>query len=143
MPPWARQFFCLFEAQQNLSSASVQAAETRNERRSVVTGLIGQQAPLGNYQNQRPIQLCTETSRNIGTPRQRQMNMGDFNVEVVGEDTINNERMEDEFLVEGLDDTVSMNVRHIGVEQIMVFVVKIETLTLVPVETIPQHDFST
>ena len=34
------------------------------------------------------------------------MNMGDFNVEVVGEDTINNERMEDEFLVEGLDDTV-------------------------------------
>ncbi len=69
--------------------------------------------------------------------------MGDFNVEVVGEDTINNERMEDEFLVEGLDDTVSMNVRHIGVEQIMVFVVKIETLTLVPVETIPQHDFST
>jgi hypothetical protein len=35
------------------------------------------------------------------------MNMGDFNVEVVGEDTINNERMEDEFLVEGLDDTVN------------------------------------
>ncbi len=35
------------------------------------------------------------------------MNMGDFNVEVVGEDTINNEKMEDEFLVEGLDDTVN------------------------------------
>jgi hypothetical protein len=35
------------------------------------------------------------------------MNMGDFNVEVLGEDTINNERMEDEFLVEGLDDTVN------------------------------------
>jgi hypothetical protein len=35
------------------------------------------------------------------------MNMGDFNVEVVGEDTINNERMEDEFLVEGLDDTIN------------------------------------
>jgi hypothetical protein len=33
--------------------------------------------------------------------------MGDFNVEVVGEDTINNERMEDKFLVEGLDDTVN------------------------------------
>ena len=33
--------------------------------------------------------------------------MGDFNVEVVGEDTINNERMEDEFLVEGLDDTIN------------------------------------
>ncbi len=33
--------------------------------------------------------------------------MGDFNVEVLGEDKINNERMEDEFLVEGLDDTVN------------------------------------
>jgi hypothetical protein len=71
-----------------------------------VTGLMGQQAPLGNHQSQHPVQLCTETSRNIGTPRQRQMNMGDFNVEVMGEDTIN-ERMDDEFLVEGLDDTVN------------------------------------
>jgi hypothetical protein len=35
------------------------------------------------------------------------MNMGDFNVEVVGENTINNERLEDRFLVEGLDDTVN------------------------------------
>ncbi len=35
------------------------------------------------------------------------MNMGDFNVEVVGEDTINNERMEDDFLVERLDDTIN------------------------------------
>ncbi len=33
--------------------------------------------------------------------------MGDFNLEVLGEDTINYERMEDEFLVEGVDDTVS------------------------------------
>jgi hypothetical protein len=33
------------------------------------------------------------------------MNMGDFNMEVMGEDTIN-ERMDDNFLVEGLDDTV-------------------------------------
>jgi hypothetical protein len=40
VPPWAQQFFRLFEAQQNLSSASAQAVETRNERRSVVTGLI-------------------------------------------------------------------------------------------------------
>ncbi len=105
--PWAQQFFCLFEDQQNLPSASAQAAETRNERRSVVTGLIGRQAPLGNHQNQRPVQLRTEMLRNIGTPRQRQMNMGDFNLEVVGEDTINNERMEDKFLVEGLDDTIN------------------------------------
>ncbi len=41
VPPWAQQFFRLFEAQQNLPSASAQAAETRNERRSIVTGLIG------------------------------------------------------------------------------------------------------
>jgi hypothetical protein len=34
------------------------------------------------------------------------MHMGDFNVEVLGDDTIN-ERMDEEFLlVEGLDDTV-------------------------------------
>ncbi len=77
-----------------------------------MTGLIGRQAPLGNHQNQRPVQLCMETSRNIGTPRQRQMNMGDFNVEVLGEVTINNERMEDEFLVEGLDDTVNERPAH-------------------------------
>jgi hypothetical protein len=40
------------------------------------------------------------------------MNMGDFNVEVLGEVTINNERMEDEFLVEGLDDTVNERPAH-------------------------------
>jgi hypothetical protein len=33
------------------------------------------------------------------------MHMGEFNVEVLGDDTMN-ERMDDEFLVEGLDDTV-------------------------------------
>ncbi len=77
-----------------------------------MTGLIGQQTPLGNHQNQRPVQLCMETSRNIGTPGQRQMNMGDFNMEVVGEDTINNERMEDNFLVEGLNDTFDERPAH-------------------------------
>jgi hypothetical protein len=111
VPLWAQQFFCLFEAQQNLPSASVQASETRSERRSVVTGLMGRQAPLGNHQRQRPVQLCMETLRNIGTPRQRQMNMGDFNMEVMGEETIN-ERMDDEFLVEGLDDTVDEHPAH-------------------------------
>jgi hypothetical protein len=73
---------------------------------SVVSGLMGQQAPLGNHQGQHPVQLHTETSRNIGTVRQRQMHMGDFNVEVLGDDTMN-KRMDEEFLlVEGLDDTV-------------------------------------
>ncbi len=80
VPPWAQQFFCLFEAQQNMPSASAQASESRIERRSVVSGLTGQQTPLGNHQGQCPIQLCTETSRNIGTVRQRQMHMGYFNI---------------------------------------------------------------
>ncbi len=106
MLPWAQQFFHLFEAQQNMPSASAQASESRSERRSVVSGLTGRQAPLGNYQGQRPVQLHTETSRDIGTVRQRQMHMGDFNMEVLGDDTMN-ERMDEELLlVEGLDDTV-------------------------------------
>jgi hypothetical protein len=106
VPPWAQQFFCLFEAQQNMPSASAQTSESRSKRRSVVSGLTRRQAPLGNHQGQRPVQLCTETSRNIGTVRQRQMHMGDFNMEVLGDDTMN-ERMDEEFLlVEGLDDTV-------------------------------------
>jgi hypothetical protein len=104
VPPWAQQFFCLFEAQQNMPSVSIQASESRSERRSVVSGLTGRQAPLGNHQGQRPVQLCTETSRNIGTVKQR--HMGDFNVEVLGDDMMN-KRMDEEFLlVEGLDDTI-------------------------------------
>ncbi len=106
VPPWAQQFFCLFEAQQNMPSASAQASESRSKRHSVVSVLTGRQAFLGNHQGQRPVQLCTETSRNIGTMRQRLMLMGDFNVEVLGDDTMN-ERMDEEFLlVEELDDTV-------------------------------------
>ena len=87
-----------------MPSASAQAAESRSKRRSVVAGSTGQQAPLSNHQGQRPIQLCTEMLRNIGTARQRQMHMGDFNAEVLGDETMN-ERIDEEFLVEGLDDT--------------------------------------
>jgi hypothetical protein len=106
VPPWAQQFFCLFEAQQNMPSASAQASESRSKRCSVVSGLMGWQAPLGIHQGQRPVRLCTETLRNIETVRQRQMHMGDFNVEVLGDDMMN-ERMDEEFLlVEGLDDAV-------------------------------------
>ncbi len=106
VPPWAQQFFHLFEAQQNMPSASTQASESRSKRRSVVSGLTGRQAPLGNHQGQRPVQLHTATSRSIGTVRQRQMHMGDFNVEVLGDDMMN-KRIDEEFLlVEGLDDTV-------------------------------------
>jgi hypothetical protein len=89
VPPWAQQIFHLFEAQQNMPSASAKASASRSKRRSVVSGLTGQQAPLGNHQGQCPVQLCTETSRNIGTGRLRQMHMGDVNVEVLGDDTMN------------------------------------------------------
>ena len=41
VPPWAEHFFRLFEAQQNVPSASAQLAETRNERRMVLSGLTG------------------------------------------------------------------------------------------------------
>jgi hypothetical protein len=43
------ELFYLFEAQKNVPSASVQAAETRNERHSVVSGLTGHHASLGNH----------------------------------------------------------------------------------------------
>ncbi len=112
--PWAQQFFCLFEAQQqqNMPSASAQASESRSKRRSVVSGLMGRQAPLGNHPGQHPVQLCTEMSRNIGTGRLRQMHMGEVNMEVLGDDTMN-ERMDEEFLlVEGLDDTVDEHPAH-------------------------------
>ena len=69
VPLWARQFFCFFESLQNMPSISAQAAETRIERRSVVSGLMGRQAPLGSHQGQRPVQLRTELSRNVGTGR--------------------------------------------------------------------------
>ncbi len=99
VPPWVQQFICLFEAQQNMPSAFAQAAESRSERGSVVAGLTGQQAPLGSHQGQRLVQLCTEMSRNIGTARQRQMHMGDFNAEVLGDEMMN-KRIDEEFLVE-------------------------------------------
>ena len=76
VPPWALQFFCLFESQQNLPSASAHAAEIRSERCSVVSGLTGQQAPLGNSHSQGPVQLHTETLRNIGTGRMWQCMLG-------------------------------------------------------------------
>ena len=108
VPQWVQYFFRLIEAQQNMPSASAQAAESRSERRSVVSGLTGRQAPLGHHPaGQRPIQLRTETSRNDGTLRRmRQMNMGGVNVEVLGDDAMK-ERLDEEFmLVEGIDDAV-------------------------------------
>ena len=106
VPPWAQHFFRYFEALQNVPSASAQAAELRSERRSVVAGLMGRQAPLGNHPGRRPVPLRTETSPNFGSPRMRQRNMGNFNVEVVGDATMNERISEEEFLVEGVDDAM-------------------------------------
>ncbi len=88
-------------------SVSDQAAVDRSERRSVVAGLTGRQAPLGSYTTgQCPVQLRSETSWNIETPRMRQMHMGDVNVEVLGDETMN-KRLDEEFLlVEGIHDAI-------------------------------------
>jgi hypothetical protein len=77
VPPWVQKFFHLFEAQQNVPSASAQSAETRNERHSVVSGLTGRLAPLGNNHGCDPAQLCSETSTNIGARKLRQIYVGD------------------------------------------------------------------
>jgi hypothetical protein len=88
-------------------SVSDQAAVDRSERQSLVAGLTGRQAPLGSYTTgQHPVQLRSETSRNIGTPRMRQMHMGDVNVEVLGEETMNERLDEEFFLVEGIHDAI-------------------------------------
>ena len=105
IPPWAQQFCCFFESQQNFPSASTQAAEIRSERRSVVSSLTGRQAHLGNSHGQGPVQLRTETSRNAGSGRMRQMSVGDYNVEVVGNNAMNSMNDEDSLLGEGVDDT--------------------------------------
>jgi hypothetical protein len=106
VPPWVQHFFRMFETLQNITSASSQAAATRNERRSVVAGVMGRQATLGSHPGNRTVPIRTETARNAGTPRQRQMHMGNFNVEVLGDETMNERLLEDEFLVEGLDDVM-------------------------------------
>ncbi len=82
------------------------AAATRNERRSVVAGLMGCQATLGSHPGNRTVPIRTETARNAGTPRQRQMHMGNFNVEVLGDETMNERLLEEEFLVEGINDVM-------------------------------------
>jgi hypothetical protein len=105
VPPWIQSFFCLFEAQQNVPSASAQAAEARNERRSVVSGLTGRQAPLGNYHGHGPAQLRSKTLTDSGAMRMRQMYAGDVETEVVGDDAMNNQM--DDILVEGINDTAN------------------------------------
>ena len=66
VPAWASQFFQMFEAQQNNSSVSAQVGEVRDERRSVVAGLVGRQTPLERYHGQGPVLLHNELARNTG-----------------------------------------------------------------------------
>jgi hypothetical protein len=70
IPEWVRQFFRVFEAQQNQPTRNMQDAAVRDERRSVVASLAGRQAPLGfrGSSNGRPASLRTETSRNNDVP---------------------------------------------------------------------------
>jgi hypothetical protein len=96
-------FFRLFEAQQNVPSTSAQAAETRNERRSVVSGLTGRQAPLGNNHGCAPAKLRLETLTNIGARRIRQMYVGDVDFEGMDDDAMNNQM--DDLLVECMNNT--------------------------------------
>jgi hypothetical protein len=84
----------LFEAQQNVPSASAQAAKTRNEWCSVVSGLTRHQAPLGNYHGHGPAQLCSKTSTNIGARRMGQMYVGGVEFEVMGDDAMS-DKMDD------------------------------------------------
>jgi len=102
VPAWASQFFRLFEAQQNNPSVSAQAGEIRDERRSVVAGLVGRQAPLGRHNGRGPVLLHNELARNTGNANLRQQIIGNVDVEVVGE----NDAMDDD-LVEGYDDVAN------------------------------------
>ena len=82
-----------------MPSAYAQAAASRSERRSIVSGLTGRHTPLGNHHDgSGPVQLRAETSTNIGTRSIRQQHIGDVDVEVVGDDAIH------DWMVEGDDD---------------------------------------
>ena len=99
VPAWASHFFRLFEAQQNNPSVSAQAGVVRDERRSVVAGLVGRQAPLGRHHGRGPVSLHNELARNTGNANLRQQIIGNVDTEVVGA----NDAMDDD-LVEGYDD---------------------------------------
>jgi hypothetical protein len=99
VPPWARQFFRLFEVQNSQVSALAMANKIRRERTSVIRGIVGAQAPLGHSQGDGTAQLCNEISRNIGTAQQCQRRVGNINcIQQMNEDEMN------EYRAEGVDD---------------------------------------
>ena len=81
VPEWVRRFFQLFQAKENQITNNAVAAETRNERQSVMASIVGGQAPLGFWGNSTHAQLRTETSRNNDLPRMRQQIIGEVNSE--------------------------------------------------------------
>ena len=107
IPDWVREFFRVFEAQQNQVSRNAQDNAVREERRSVVASLVGQQAPLGvRGSNGHPAQLRTETSRNNDVPPLRRQIVGNVDAETIYENNDDNDADvdDDDELVEGRDD---------------------------------------
>lgn len=94
IPQWTNLFFRLFEAADNQETRNSRTAAARDENRAIARGVIGAQAPLGVENNGHPVQLRTETSRNVGQPGMRQQSLGS-----VQEERVN--------LMEGRDDVVN------------------------------------
>ncbi len=74
----------------------------RDERCSVVAGLVGRQAPLGRNHGRGPVSLHNELARNTGNANLQQQIIGNVDTEVVGA----NDAMYDD-LVEGYDDVAN------------------------------------
>ena len=103
VPSWARTFFTLFVAQQNVETRNAQAARARDERRTTVASITGRQAPLGHDGTGRA-ELRTETSPNEGIPAMRQQVVGNVNMERLNASDNNEEEVFGDKLVEGRDD---------------------------------------
>jgi hypothetical protein len=81
VPKWAKRFFQLFQTTENQITNNAVAEETRNERRSVMSSIVGGQAPLRFWGNSTCAQLRTKTSRNNNSPRMRRQIIGEVNLE--------------------------------------------------------------
>ena len=81
VPEWARRFFQFWGATDNQTTNNAVAAETSNERQSVITSIVDGQAPLGFWANSSRVLLRTETSRNNDLPQMRQQIIGEINLE--------------------------------------------------------------
>ena len=80
--------------QQNNPSVSAQAGEVRDERCSVVAGLVGRQAPLRRNHGRGPVSLHNELARNTGNANLQQQIIGNVDTELVGA----NDAMDDDLV---------------------------------------------